>query len=40
MGRTEQEEGLRKSRRAGRQGMDGQMEATEKDGVPVSDLGM
>lgn len=39
-GRTEQEERLRKSRRAGGGGMDGQMEATEKDSVLMSDLGM
>lgn len=35
-GRTEQEERLRKSRRAGGRGMDGQMEATE-DSVLMSD---
>ena len=29
-----------KSRRAGGGGMDGQMEATEKDSVLMSDLGM
>ena len=39
-GRTEQEERLRKSRRTGGGGMDGQMEATEKDSVLMSDLGM
>ena len=39
-GRTEQEERLRKNRRAGGWGIDGQMEATEKDSVLMNNLGI